>query len=1094
MAPKSPNYERFLDIWITLGLVLLAAVLYVPYIGTSPLWDPWEAHYSQVAMEMIWKDSWWMPWYRESSRSFWSKPIFTFWLMVSSLKTFRIQQLGDITQAEFYLRLPIALMGATGIGFFYFFIRKLWDRRVGLLAALILATCPQYFLLSRQVMVDIPFMVLALCALGFLALGIFGQGEEEDQAARTRGAFAMLGVAGAFIAFQLLEVLYWNSTLNQTMLETWKQSSYHWSAIAAFFLVWSVVRYFVGNPQTRAFYLFYFFSGLVYLAKGLLSIVLPGGILFFYIVLAGDWDLLRRMRLVYVSERISLRASIWIAVLSGSFAIFIIAYPMFQNTSLVALFNSLWTQKIQFARGGESFVYYPFAWLKALFGYLDAYILVPFAKLAPAGSKSLNPTYQVRFLIVIGLLLLVWILGLSGKNKRTRFFIPLGLTLLFWELVTHAGTYRFGLRIPLGKYIFKAPAISINVALLTAIILLAIPLIKRVNLGFRLGTTLGGGIVVYYVLAKVQLSAGLKSTLSNLFYQNSNVWTVFVLALLAAIYALLTAEDPENPSATPLQSAQGEYLKAFFFPGVLLFLVIAGTWTYYMNLHHGLPFMREWFVYHHFSRVAGVIEKPNDSFDLYIKQIGFGLFPWTALVPIALFRFMQWSWRDFTNRLGLRNYFFFCCFFFPYFFFTFSSTKFHHYIFPVVPFLALIVAVWVSRLFLENGVTKERIGLAISLLFFVLLAKDLMTNYKPLHQLFTYYYTRETPPDVYPRNFFSVVFALIGLGLFVSLLSRRMRAAHFALIYVPVTIFVLFVNVRIMPAVGENYSFKSVFDRYRQLDKHKEKEARNKKSIRKGMTVRQQLSILHRGKTPFGEYSNWDERSTSFYTKNFSTYLGRAGTAKDFIRRHRRVYIMVKRNEIPMLRRLAATVGKKIYIVARPHFEMWLVSTQPAAGARSKRDITLTARPNLKGSHWTRINVNFNNKIRLIGVWQNKPKGYKRGDKVELRFLYEVNARMRRNWRVFIHADPVQWTRNRLNWDHEMAEGLYPTTEWKRGEYVQDIVIRKIPRNFPENYHSLSIYTGLWLGSDRLPVLSSQGAYHDGQNRIRALVLKLLPN
>ncbi len=1094
MAPKSPKYERFLDIWITLGLVLLAAVLYVPYIGTSPLWDPWEAHYSQVAMEMVWKDSWWMLWYRESDRSFWSKPVFTFWLMVSSLKTFRIHQFGEITQAEFYLRLPIALFGATGIGFFYYFIRKLWDRRVGLLAALILATCPQYFLLSRQVMVDIPFMVLAICALGFLALGIFGQEADEDDAQRKQGAITTLAVAGIFFAIQIIEVAYWHSVSNQTLRETWSQSNYAWTAIGLFLVAWSAVRYIVANPQTRAFYLFFFFSGLVYLAKGLLSIVLPGGILFFYIVLAGDWDLLRRMRLVYVSERISLRASIWIAVLSGLFAIFVIVYPMFQNTSLVQLLGGLWTQKVEIVRNNQSFVYYPFAWLKALLGYFDTFILIPFAKLAPAGSHYPNPTYQIRFLIAGGLLLLVWILALSGKNKRLTFFLPLGGALLLWELLTHAGIYQFALRIPIGSYIIQTKTTSINVSLLLSLILLAIPLFKRENFWFRAGTTLGAGLVLYYLLAPVQLGVGLRNTLSNLFYQNSNVWTIFVLALLAVIYAQLTKEDPDAPTATPLHSTQAEYLKAFFFPGVLLFLVVAGTWTYYMNLHHGLPFMREWFVYHHFSRVAGVIEKPNDSFDLYVRQIGFGLFPWAAMIPIALFRFMQWSWRDFTNRFGLRNYFFFCCFFFPYFFFTFSSTKFHHYIFPVVPFLALIVAVWLSRLFLENGVIKERLGLAISLLFFVLLAKDLMTNYKPLHQLFTYYYTRETPPDVYPRHFFSIVFALIGLGLFVSLLSRKMRPAHFALVYVPVTLFVLFVNVRVMPAVGENYSFKSVFVEYKRLDNHKQKEEQNRKFLRKGMTVKQQLNVLNRGKTPFGEYSNWDERSTSFYTKNFSTYLGRADTTRQFIQRHPNVYIMVKHQEIPMLRRLAATAGKNIYIVARPHFEMWLVSTQPAAGGRTKSDIVSRTRPNMRGPNWTPLNINFDNKLRLIGVWQNQPKGYKRGDKVELRFLFQVTGKMRRNWRGFIHADPVQWTRNRLNWDHEMSEGLYPTSEWKIGEYVQDVVIRRIPRNFPENYSTLSIYMGLWLGSDRIPILSSQGAYHDGQNRARAVVLRLLPN
>ena len=45
-------------------------------------------------------------------------------------------------------------------------------------------------------------------------------------------------------------------------------------------------------------YLFYFFSGLAVLAKGLIGMVFPAGIIFFYLLLGRRWHLLREMRLV----------------------------------------------------------------------------------------------------------------------------------------------------------------------------------------------------------------------------------------------------------------------------------------------------------------------------------------------------------------------------------------------------------------------------------------------------------------------------------------------------------------------------------------------------------------------------------------------------------------------------------------------------------------------------------------------------------------------------------------------------------------------------------------------------------------------------
>lgn len=1469
--------ERYIDAMIALGLVLLAALLYLPFLGSYPLWDPWEAHYSQVAMEMIHHNTWWEPWYRKSTTSFWSKPILTFWLMISSLKTFRIDQVGSFAQAEFYLRLPIALMGATGVAFMFFFARRLWNRRTGVLAALVLATCPQYFLISRQIMVDIPFVVIQTIALGFFALGIFDpRPETDDEQERTYGVRLFRNLALIALGIQVAEWVYWrfrllpaldlNNLLSLNAKAWWiesgywqltmQQGSYLWLAFALFFFVWMFVRANVLQPKTRFFFLFFFVSGLGFLAKGLLSIVIPGGAVLWYILLTRDWDLLRRMRLFYYSDKIKGSTALFLGIVSALAAVWFITYPMM---------SSLLTQPVSVAKKRHGFAKWKRhekehtlllkrtqfrtealrfqsnrtpamdqvrknfeqmvklhksnrpaqaqlelalgRWRKAhrvlrsarrqkrsaavlaqLKKQVDAANL-KVTQLRQAASKTVRSIQTLRSSILrtvasvdrasrkaVGLHhahnqllkpLSIKILALKAQQTqlgkkhlkaqlqrqaqrlealasaiRTQHkTVKLSLTeakrqadwQAFWrkrirveqQLQSLFATRAAKREKLASRSIINRNLIGYNVLksiqdfyrnftrknlyqqvgwftlfffgfLGVCIVLSGISIwegVKALLLGipvyvvlFSQSNALGqwfvaqpilGALVVYFAMTPVVFQLGRRQqteAFKRLFFASGILvgiaslpaWSEHVLASMSFVPALLklSIHNLSNYSAVihqPVYAAvlfgaiftllfavltavlgsifdtfgkenfapyrtsvirlyvilltigvfaflriealhtytiqvkmgvmEPATLKGFFFgpqlllallmvfsllvlsvlfsgeagrerakaylcSGALIYLIVAGSWVYVMDLKHGLRFMKEWFIYHHFQRLQGVIEKPNNTFDLYVKQIAFGMFPWSALLPIAVIRLLRWNWKDIMEVKSRRNLFFFMCFFFPYVFFTFSSTKFHHYIFPVVPFLALFVGIWLARLFREDGIAKDRIGVAASLMLFALLAKDLMTNYKPLHQLFTYYTMRTTPAEVYPRNTFLLLFALFGLIFLTILLVRRLRYVQFGLLMVPVVLFVMYVNVRLIPAVAPNFSFKSLWTTFQDIDderilkdlngkrlkalkavKHKvlqkpvddafQQAARNVKNnremrricrtfrhdiIRNSQRVWMQYKLADRSRLrveakriarqfdpcsilvrrPFGEFANWDERSTSFYSNNFNVHIGKSWKAKPFLRKHRSVFIMVDRHKLPTLRAMAKRQKRKIYIIARPNYKMWLVSTSPNKGKGKLGSIVLNQKPNLNSIKWKRVNVQFGDKVRLVAVGLNKPNGYRRGDKVRITFLFKCLKKMPRNWKVFIHADPVTWTRNRLNWDHLMADGLYPTTEWKPGQYVQDIVERTLPRNYPAHYNRLHIYMGLWRGNSRLPIRSST-VYHDGQNRVRSITLKLLP-
>jgi hypothetical protein len=159
----------------SVALFVIACLLLLPTLGRAGLWDPWETHYGLVSLRMVEQDDWistldmgWNEW-------FFSKPILLFWLM-----GFGLVGLGQNAAAdghppliEWAFRLPIAIFAIGAVMAVYLLASRRWGKRAGFLAGLALLTMPQFFLIARQAMTDMPFvapLTIGLCFLG-LALG-----------------------------------------------------------------------------------------------------------------------------------------------------------------------------------------------------------------------------------------------------------------------------------------------------------------------------------------------------------------------------------------------------------------------------------------------------------------------------------------------------------------------------------------------------------------------------------------------------------------------------------------------------------------------------------------------------------------------------------------------------------------------------------------------------------------------------------------------------------------------------------------------------------------------------------------------------------
>lgn len=159
--------------------------------------------------------------------------------------------------------------------------------------------------------------------------------------------------------------------------------------------------------------------------------------------------------------------------------------------------------------------------------------------------------------------------------------------------------------------------------------------------------------------------------------------------------------------------------------GVGVIAVVALPWFVAMFVRHGPPFSDRLLVHDHIRRVAAGVHGDTGSIQYFIEQLGVGLFPWIALVPIATTFFLVNRTIDLSNKnreapgkdglaenslvdrtsdlqheddsqretLLLYGLWFFGAFVL----FSAMATKFHHYIFPAVPPAAALIGVWLDR-------------------------------------------------------------------------------------------------------------------------------------------------------------------------------------------------------------------------------------------------------------------------------------------------------------------------------------------------------------------------------------------------------------
>src|SRR5579871_2803875 len=226
---------------------------------------------------------------------------------------------------------------------------------------------------------------------------------------------------------------------------------------------------------------------------------------------------------------------------------------------------------------------------------------------------------------------------------------------------------------------------------------------------------------------------------------------------------------------------------------LLTVAVVAVPWHHAMLVRHGKPFWDELYGDNHWRRLVVGRHGDRGTFEYFLRELGYAVLPWIALAPAALGA-MVMRRRDPSSgpaearRQGI--YWFGAIWFVSaYALVSLSVTKFHHYILPALPGLAIVVGCFLDDLLSRKAVRTAAAAAVVGIPLLALVIVDLAFAPKDAQHfiwLFSYDYIntpagRPWPPALDFRPAL-IVFAVLFAGASIALAWRRVqRAAAVAL-------------------------------------------------------------------------------------------------------------------------------------------------------------------------------------------------------------------------------------------------------------------------------------------------------------------------
>jgi 4-amino-4-deoxy-L-arabinose transferase-like glycosyltransferase len=262
---------------------------------------------------------------------------------------------------------------------------------------------------------------------------------------------------------------------------------------------------------------------------------------------------------------------------------------------------------------------------------------------------------------------------------------------------------------------------------------------------------------------------------------------------------------------------------------LLALAIVAVPWHHAMLIRHGLPFWNELFGDNHWRRMVIGRHGDRGSFEYFLRELGYGLLPWIALAPAALGWAVMRGRRvtaetpqspEEVRRQGI-IWLGAIWFVSAYAVVSMSMTKFHHYVLPAIPGLAIVVGCFLDDLVRRKATRAAAAAVIVGIPLLLVITVDLVKTKNASQHflwLFSYDYIHNPHGRPWPDKLdfggvliaFGAAFGLLSLGL---VLTRARRVALVGLAGAAVA-FTYFLLDGYMRSVAPYWSQKNLLATY----------------------------------------------------------------------------------------------------------------------------------------------------------------------------------------------------------------------------------------------------------------------------------------
>jgi hypothetical protein len=494
---------------------------------------------------------------------------------------------------------------------------------------------------------------------------------------------------------------------------------------------------------------------------------------------------------------------------------------------------------------------------------------------------------------------------------------------------------------------------------------------------------------------------------------------------------------------------------------------------------------------------------PAQMFEYLIKQLGFGLFPWSAVAVFALGRpLVRLGGGDEPDggRLAFAQLYLLVFAAFAFALSTVFVLMTGDARFPALAVIALAIGA-----FLDEALEGERAEPVLGLLIgtgTLVIARDFFLGPEELVSVHLFGTKVKWPPTLGINYVFLAVGLLVGLGVYTGLATRGRALGRVAprdlgasagrwhrrlerlvveagrwgvqAAVATAILFAAFLAHGIVPLLSKHLSFKPVLESYARFAKPDEE---------------------------IGKY-RVEGHGTSFYSKRNLVEIPTQDRLVEFLRQPRRTFCLVSADDLAALDAAFKTAAVAYFVVDATSSRFLLLSNRLAQGERDenplKTSVWMAPSPPVAvavpGTNQTRYEWKgtppwqprvaaqaiFGDSIELVGA--DYPETVRRPGKIPLTLYFRVNTRPPAGYKIFVHFDTPN--EPRVIGDHPPLGGAFPTAYWLPGEYVRDHHEVDLPLMTGTPAGTYTLLVGFWPGGEgkRLKITAGN---NDGADRAR---------